>query len=98
MLCPNIKIDMEDVFDPDTKTFILSFKEDVCPESKLNIPMSVEKKKEKKASATNPIPRPVAIPKKPIIVEKRKMSNPNPHSSSSLSEDPNASQKARTHP
>lgn len=109
-MCPNIKIDMEDVFDPDTKTFIFSFKEDVSPESKLNIPMSVEKKREKKALATNPIPRPVAIPKKPILVEKRKRSfrdhfsnratqTQNSHSTSPPSEDPNTTPTAaRAHP
>ncbi|XP_044033040.1 WD repeat-containing protein 97 isoform X2 [Siniperca chuatsi] len=91
-LPPNIKIDLEDTFDPDELSFCPKpydntpykpppLKEDIHPpESKLNIPVNVEKKKKKKAPATKSKPetlmkvkpRPVAkvIPKKPIIVEK----------------------------
>nr|XP_046227519.1 WD repeat-containing protein 97 isoform X2 [Scatophagus argus] len=90
-LPPNIKIDLEDIFDPDKLSFYPApyddkprnhpaSKEDVCPEFNLDIPVAVDEKKlqKKKTPATNCKPKtlmkvkpwPVAIPKKPIIVER----------------------------
>ncbi|XP_035512831.1 WD repeat-containing protein 97 [Morone saxatilis] len=84
----NIKIDFDETSDKDHFEFdpepcainryvAPAVKEQVKPESKLIIPVNVEKKEEEKAPAPKPRPLikvkplPVAEPKKPIIVEKK---------------------------
>lgn len=58
---PCFQIDMEDVFHSDKRSFypepcddtpcnLPTLKEDVCPETRLNIPVNVEKKMEKSVS------------------------------------------------
>nr|XP_020442092.1 WD repeat-containing protein 97 isoform X2 [Monopterus albus] len=82
----NIQIDLEDTSDPDIFSFnpepsdnkpynFPILKKDILPKSKLNIPVDVEKKKEKKAPATSSKPK-TSVNDKPQPVEKVKPIKP----------------------